>query len=113
MRVASRTSGALGQNGINLTVVPRTARAKPGIWNPSLTWCARMVGTRLEMTYGNRFILSGQRINQREAREHGNRIRKWRKLEHGSLPLEEPSRPPLVPAPPRTNQARMPRGHNT
>jgi hypothetical protein len=41
------------------------------------------------MTYGNLLILSGQRINQREARDHGNGICKWRKLEHGSLPLEE------------------------
>src|SRR5690349_3885821 len=95
MRAASRSSGALGQNGISLTVVPRTARARPAIWNPGLTWCTRMVGysTRNDVLTGNRFVLSGQRIKQREAGEKGDSIRKWRELEHGSLPQEEASDP--------------------
>ena len=58
MRVASRKSGAFGQKGISLTVVPRTARPKPAIWNPSLTWCARMVGysTRNDVRQSVNFI---------------------------------------------------------
>jgi hypothetical protein len=116
MRAASRSSGALGQNGISLTVVPRTARARPAIWNPGLTWCTRMVGysTRNDVLTGNRFVLSGQRIKQREAGEKGDSIRKWRELEHGSLPQEEASDPRWSQRRPgRTELAAcMPRGHD-